>query len=530
MKRRVLSLLLTVTMVLTTITGVLRGISVSKTAHAEEVKYRNVGYYASWAGYARYYPITKVDASKLTHLNFAFANLKNDGSVVVGDEWIDTQITSGVYADMGFNWEDAVVGMAGHFGALKKIKARYPHLKTIISIGGWTWSNNFSDVAADPVKRAKMARTSVDFIIKYGFDGVDLDWEYPVEGGNSIPHRAEDKHNYTLLVKEIREALNEQSKMDGKTYYLTIAAGGNPTFVQNTEPVELMKYLDWINLMTYDYHGGFDPQTNHNTPLYLNPNDTTGSTFSIDQTVNAFLASGVEAKDLNLGLGFYGRGWVNVNATSANCLFHNGFAASATSAGLDIGTWEGSSWDYWDIKENYIGKRGYVRYWDDYAKVPYLYSPETKVFITYDDPESINIKIDYLMSKGLGGTMFWEASSDKNGDLLSITASRLGINEQEVIPPIDPETPVDPETPEKVGIYDNSKIYIAGDKVVYQGVIYQAKWWTQGVAPDPNNEWGVWKVIEGTPETKTSVSQVNLFDLPTNTVLATLRNVVYSRG
>ena len=135
-----------------------------------------------------------------------------------------------------------------------------------------------------------------------------------------------------------------------------------------------MKYLDWINLMTYDYHGGFDAQTNHNTPLYLNPNDTTGSTFSIDQTVNAYIDAGVNPKDLNLGLAFYGRGWTNVSATAENCLFHDGSAASQTSAGLDIGTWEGSSWDYWDIKENYIGQRGYVRYWDDYAKVPYLYS------------------------------------------------------------------------------------------------------------------------------------------------------------
>ena len=250
MKKRGMKTVLAWIMALAALVSSLNGDFTSlKVQAAEATEYRNVGYYASWAGYARNYPLTKMDFSKLTHLNFAFANLKSDGSVVVGDEWIDTQITSGVYADQGFSWEDAEKGMAGHFGALKKIKAQYPELKTIISIGGWTWSNNFSDVAADPAKRQKMAQSSVEFITKYGFDGVDLDWEYPVEGGNNITHRAEDKHNYTLLVKEIRAALDAQSAKDGKTYYLTIAGGGNPNFVQNTEPVELMKYLDWINLI-----------------------------------------------------------------------------------------------------------------------------------------------------------------------------------------------------------------------------------------------------------------------------------------
>jgi len=519
-----LSILLTLVMVLSGVLGGFPGISTSAQASAAEgIAYRNVAYYASWAGYARNFPLTDMDFSKITHLNFAFANLNADGSVVVGDEWIDTQITSGVYGDMGFNWEDAEAGMAGHFGALKKIKAQYPGLKTLISVGGWTWSTNFSDVAADPAKRAKMAQTSVDFVVKYGFDGVDLDWEYPVEGGNNIKHRAEDKQNYTLLVKAIREALDAQGKKDGKDYLLTIAGGANPTFAKNTELKEMMKYLDWINIMTYDYHGAFDAKTNFNAPLYLDPADNTGTDFSIDASIKSYLNAGVNPKDINLGLAFYGRGWVNVNANGADSLYKPG--SSTSSYGLDMGSWEGCCWDYWDIKENYIGKRGYVRYWNNVAKVPYLYSTQTKTFITYDDEESINIKLDYLMNKGLGGAMYWEASGDKYNDLLGVVATRLGIENGQVIPPTggdeddnqggdeggntgdnnqggneggNTEDDKDDEivTPDpSIPTWNSSDVYVGGDEVVYNGIHYRAKWWNQGTNPETQGEWGPWESL-----------------------------------
>lgn len=523
-------------MVLSGVLGGFPGLSTQAQANAAEgTAYRNVAYYASWAGYARNFPLTDMDFSKITHLNFAFANLNADGSVVVGDEWIDTQITSGVYGDMGFNWEDAEAGMAGHFGALKKIKAQYPDLKTLISVGGWTWSTNFSDVAADPAKRAKMAQTSVDFVVKYGFDGVDLDWEYPVEGGNNIKHRAEDKQNYTLLVKAIREALDAQGAKDGKDYLLTIAGGANPTFAKNTELKEMMKYLDWINIMTYDYHGAFDAKTNFNAPLYLDPADNTGTDFSIDASIKSYLDAGVNPKDINLGLAFYGRGWVNVNANGADSLYTAG--SSTSSYGMDMGSWEGCCWDYWDIKENYIGQRGYVRYWNDVAKVPYLYSTQTKTFITYDDEESINIKLDYLMNKGLGGAMYWEASGDKYNDLLGVVATRLGIENGQIVPPTGGDTEEggnqggneggnteeggnqggneggntddgnqggntdddkDDEvvTPDpSVPTWDSSAVYVGGDEVVYNGVQYRAKWWTQGDNPETQGPWGPWEVV-----------------------------------
>lgn len=397
------------------------------TMETKNTTYRNIAYYASWAGYDRKYSLRNLDVTKLTHLNFAFAGLAEDGSVKSDEPWIDTQMAGGIYEAEGFTVEDAEQGNAGHFGTLRHIKEEYPHLKTLISVGGWIGSVNFSDVAADEAKRANMAESAVEFVTRYGFDGVDIDWEFPVEGGNTgMKHRPEDKENYTKLVRDLRKALDAQAAKDGKTYYLTIAGGPNPSYAEHTELGEMMRYLDWVNVMTYDYHAGAEEKTNFNAPLYTDSADNTGISYSVDDTINAYIRGGALPEKLNLGLAFYGRGHVNVEAEGENSLYQKG--ELATETGQDRGTWEASSWDYYDIKDNYLNQRGYVRYWNEAAKVPYLYSTETKVFISYDDEVSIREKIEYLKAKGLGGAMFWEASADKNGDLLAVTAKDLGID------------------------------------------------------------------------------------------------------
>ncbi|MEG2813568.1 MAG: glycoside hydrolase family 18 protein, partial [Oscillospiraceae bacterium] len=374
---------------------------------------RNVAYYTSWSAYARNVLVKDIDASLITHLNFAFANLNPDGTVVIGDSWVDVEKPMG-----GESW-DSPADSKGHFAQLRALKKKYPHLKTLISVGGWTWSNNFSDVAADASKRKKFATSAVEFCTKFGFDGIDIDWEYPVEGGNNITHRKEDKQNFTKLLAEIRGEI----KAKNKPYLLTIAAGGNANFTKNTEPKEMMKYLDFMNIMNYDYHGAWDKTTNHNTPLYANPKDKTkDAEFSVDYTIRAYLDAGVKPEDMNMGLAFYGHGWTNVTSKTNNGLLQPG--AAATGAGFGSGTWEGGSFDYKDIIDNYIGKAGYKRYWDDIAKVPYLYNGTS--FISYDDKESLGYKLNYAESKKLGGTMFWEFTGDKNNELQKQIASFYG--------------------------------------------------------------------------------------------------------
>jgi chitinase len=155
-----------------------------------------VAYYTAWSTYGRNYQVADIDGSKITHLNYAFANVQN-GEIVVGDTYADLD-----KAFPGDCWEAGC--KRGNFNQLQKLKQKYPHLKTLISVGGWTWSGNFSDAAMTEASRTKFANSALKFVREYGFDGVDIDWEYPV-GGGLTPGKPEDKQNFTLLMKKLRE-------------------------------------------------------------------------------------------------------------------------------------------------------------------------------------------------------------------------------------------------------------------------------------------------------------------------------------
>lgn len=400
--------------------------------------YKVVGYYPSWGAYGRNFNVTDIDASKVDFINYAFADIAwngrhgnpdptgpnpttwptqdekgqtinvPNGTIVLGDPWIDTQKNFA-----GDTWDQPI---AGNINQLNVLKKKNPNLKTIISVGGWSWSNHFSDVAASQATREAFANSAVDFLHKFNFDGVDLDWEYPVGGGldgNSV--RPADKQNYTLLLQEIRNKLDAAGAKDGKHYYLTIASGAGPTYANNTELGKIGAIVDWINIMTYDFNGGWVKVSAHNAPLYYDPaaqaaGVPNADTFNVDAAVKGHMNAGVPASKIVLGLAFYGRGWDGVG--SAN----NGQYQPATGAS-QAGTWENGVFDFNDLEANYINKNGYTRYWNDTAKVPYLYNASNKRFISYDDVESIGYKTAYIKSKGLGGGMFWELSSDRNKTL-----------------------------------------------------------------------------------------------------------------
>lgn len=456
---------------------------------------RCVAYFTSWSAYARAIEVSNMDPTLLTHVNFAFANLREDGSVVIGDSWVDVEKPFG-----GDSWsDDSAADGRGHFKQLRLMKQKYPHIKTLISVGGWTWSSNFSKVAANEASRQKFAETALTFCTKYGFDGVDIDWEFPVEGGNDIPHLPEDKENYTKLLKKCREVFDAQGEKDGKHYLLTIAGGPNPSFVKNTETKKMMDYLDFINVMSYDYHGGWENKTGHNAPLYsTDPADP----LCVSNTIEAYIKAGVKPEDLNMGLAYYGRGWVNVSSSDNNGYLQAAQTSPQTASGFGIGTWEGACFDYWDLTDNYLGKAGYKRYFDNEAKVPYLFNGTN--FISYDDGESIRYKLDYANKKKLGGVMFWEFSGDKHMELQKIVADIQGIKASpaEETPKTSskndddtPATTAKNDSPASGNTWDSNTVYNQGDTVTYNGHTFRANWWTQGDTPDANNEWGAWKLI-----------------------------------
>jgi chitinase len=372
-----------------------------KPAEREAPKQKLVGYFAEWDVYQRKYNAGDVPADKLTHLNYAFAKINDQGECALVDSY--------AAIDKAYPGDTPDAGvLRGSFHQLQLLKKKHPHLRTLVSVGGWTLSGPFSDAALTEKSRARFAASCVAFMTTYGFDGIDLDWEYPVGGGEEgNKTRKEDKQNFTLLLRELRTQLDAQGKADRRDYLLTIAAPAGPATYANLELGKIHEYLDWLNLMAYDFHGGWSPLTNHHAPLFassLDPSkdETVRKQFNADAAVKAYLAAGVPAEKVVLGVPFYGRGWGGVAKDNGGLYKKPGPAPQ--------GTGEAGVFDYKDLAANYVGKL--TRNWDDEAKAPWLFDEKKGVMISYDDPESLRLKAEYVKKEKLGGVMFWELSGD----------------------------------------------------------------------------------------------------------------------
>ena len=365
-------------------------------------KKRIVSYFAEWGIYDRNYTVADLPVDKITTVNYAFAKITDSGEVGIFDSWAAVEKPFGPDT-----WDTPI---RGNYGALKRLKDAHPSLEVMISVGGWTLSDKFSDVALTPASREKFAASCVAFCKKYGFDGVDLDWEYPVGGGlENNKYRPEDKQNYTLLVKEIRRQFDLQEAVDGKQWLISIASPAGYDKYVNFEMAELAKTLDFINIMTYDYHGSWENTTNHQAPLYADPSRAAGidGKYNISYTVDLYLKDGIDPAKLNLGAPLYGRTWAGVGPAN------NGLYQPSTGAGS--GTWEKGVIDFFDLANKLKNQPDvYKLYWDEAAQVPYVYAPsiEGGWFSTFENKQSLGKKIDLIMEKGLGGMMFWEADAD----------------------------------------------------------------------------------------------------------------------
>lgn len=353
-----------------------------QTAAAATSAYNITGYLCNWVPWRA----SDIDAAKLTHINFAFANVSSSGQVIIGDAGVDPT----------------------YFNELKKLKDVNPNLKTLISVGGWTWSTNFHAAALTDASRTTFADSAVAFMKTHGFDGVDIDWEYPNQPGNGNPYGPEDKHNFTLLLQKLREKLDAQGIADGgKHYLLTIASGASQAYAQNVEFSQIQQYLDFINIMTYDFYGSWERKTGHASALM----DPSGQNqFSVDSAVRIHMNNGVPANKIVVGCAFYGHSWSGVSNSN------NGLYQSFSGSVNDEIT-------YTQLISSYIDKNGYTRYWDSQAKAPYLWNGNT--FVTYDDEQSLQEKAAYIKSKGLGGAMFWEYTQDFSGTLLTALWNNL---------------------------------------------------------------------------------------------------------
>jgi chitinase len=365
-------------------------------AYGEPLEHTVAGYYISWGAYGRNYTPRDIDATKLTHIIYAFANI-DKGEVTLGDEAADP----------------------GNFAELNQLKSRNDRLKILIAVGGWGGSKHFSDAAATEESRKRFADSAVVFLRDHGFDGIDLDWEYPVADGRDDNIRRPDRENFTLLLEALRAALNAAGDMDRRRYLLTIAAAASEKYVANTELEKIARTVDWVGLMSYDFAGAWSKTSGHNAPLFSDPAnpspDATRNT--VTAAVMRHLEAGVPPEKLLLGLSLSGRTW-------RGCDPRNDGEYQECS-GPAKGTWEDGVLDYQDIAVNYLTNEAFVRHFNQVAKVPFLLDASSGQFISYDDAESFRSKVGFLKERRLGGAMYWEITADRKGSLLDLGAREL---------------------------------------------------------------------------------------------------------
>jgi chitinase len=316
---------------------------------------------------------------------------------------------------------DLVTAPGGNFAHLRRLKERHPHLQILIAIGGWSWSENFSNAVLTRASRQRFVTSALALFLDRWpglFDGFDLDWEYPVSGGRAENrYRPEDWQNYMLLLAEFRRQLERRGAADGRRYLLTIAAPAAPQG-SNIAWARIADHVDWINLMTYDYHTGANI-AHFNAPLYAAPDDPTPD-LNVHATMQRHLGAGVPREKITLGLPFFGYGYAGVAAT------RDGLFQTAESRGGEADN-AGREWGIGTVPFRQLREaheRRFRRFWHPEAQVPWLFSRERGIWISYDDSESLSLKSDYVRRHNLAGVMIWELGGD-DGTLLESVYRRL---------------------------------------------------------------------------------------------------------
>lgn len=398
---------------------------VASTLPASASGKRVLGYFTQWGIYSTGYTAKQLEtsggAARLTHLAYAFGNVRNNRCELGVLKASDPATGEGgdAYADYSrtFTAAESVDGVAdvwgtplrGNWNQLKKLKAKHPNLKVLISLGGWTWSRGFAS-AARPENRAAFVASCIDAYIRGNlpafdaaggtgaaagvFDGFDIDWEYPAACGLTCGG-SEDSENFTALLAEFRRQLDAIRP----GLVLSAAVGAGIDKIRVTRPDLYHPYVDYLNVMTYDFHGGWDAKTNFHSALFDSPDDPSlgdARLYNTNDAIQAFLDRGVPADKLNLGMASYGRGWSNVGSAN-NGLYQNGSAAAGS---LEPGI------------ESYrvLKALGWPQYADTQTKARWIYNGNT--FWSFDDPATIADKMAYAKVQALGGAFLWDFSGD----------------------------------------------------------------------------------------------------------------------
>lgn len=395
--------------------------------------YRVTGYYTDWDQYARKYNATDIPVTHANTINYAFIDADKQGNVILLDTNSDyKQLTT-----------------------IGNLQRSYPYLQTFLSFGGWTKSANYSDLFTNPDARANFIKNAIAAMRETGFNGIDLDWEYPVSGtrivsGSSEIHVAgkpEDAANLAAFLTELRVALNVAEKQDGKKYYISIAAPAGSDKINAIKAADptawgrVAKAIDYLNLMSYDFHGAFDYKegspysiADYQAAIKIDPRDPTNAdpllkTYDVTTAVELYKSVGFTSKQIILGIPAYGRMEnLATEPTTANQYGLYQPLAAGTPAG-EYDDWQSGNTGIFDYKcivdQTKCGGAGSsllagIKTLDAAARVDlttnammaFAYIPTKKQFISYDDAQSVKAKTQWAKQQGLGGVMFWTFSGD----------------------------------------------------------------------------------------------------------------------
>jgi len=355
-----------------------------------------IGYYPNWQWYdrAKLVQPSTIAYSKYSIINYCFFKPEASGLISNTDTWADENLLQGQ-----INWSTTPTSYYPNTSIIDL--AHNAGTKVMVSIGGWTLSDNFPTIAANPSKRALFASECNRLLKFYKFDGIDIDWEYPGFADHS--GTSNDKQNFTLLLQQIKDSISTLGIQNNKTYKLSACFSADPTKADDIEWNNVTPILDMVNLMSYDFFGAFDCMANHNSPLYApasgDPNFNIHSAFTmLTNTYN------VPSTKINIGTAFYGRSQTGATTLhqATNCGEDN------ITFSIDAGT---------PLYFNIVDKMSLFDYhWDNIAKVPYLTGKPSGsaagTFVSYDNKQSIGMKAEYIVNHNARGTIIWEITGD----------------------------------------------------------------------------------------------------------------------
>ncbi|KAH7274372.1 glycoside hydrolase superfamily [Fusarium solani] len=365
---------------------------------------RNILYFTNWGIYRANFQPQNIPASEITHVLYSFLDIAQDGTVKSIDTWADTDKHY-----PGDSWNEAGNNVYGCVKQLYILKKKYRNMKVLMSLGGWTLSPHFVQPASTLAGRRKIAASAVKLLGDWGFDGIDVDWEYP--------QNAQQAQNYVDLLKEIRLALDKFSR-DNKLNYrflLTVATAAGPANYNIMKLKAMDQYLDGWHLMAYDYAGGWDTTTGHQANVYLSSSNPLSTKFSTDRAINDYVRAGVAPQKILMGIPLYGRSFANTAGLGQT---YNGLGGGSNENGIYL------------FKD--LPRPGAKAAIDKNLMTIITYDKQKRELVTTDSADSARLKAAYITRRGLGGAFYWEASGDKLGAKSVVSAVKKSMGPLEV--------------------------------------------------------------------------------------------------